>query len=188
MAAFLLLDVLFILLAVAGLAGWCVDSRDSRFSLWPLHRGDPDDRPQRDANGPLHQASRGIRLDIPRVASSGPSITKAALSATTQGSRAIDPSPGTSDEEHRHLLRGESLTRQPAPEGGPVTPSLLAQRRLDLHNTTINFAAVDSRYHPRRQRPGVSAAHSIPRPPRRALTAPPARRQKGTHDHSVPTQ
>jgi hypothetical protein len=141
MVAFLLLAVLFIVLAFAGMAGWCVDSRDSRFSLWPLHRGDPNDRPQRDANSPLHQASRGIRLDIPRVASSGPSITKAALSATTQGSRAIDPSPGTSDEEHRHLLRGESLTRQPAPEGGPVTPSLLAQRRLDLHNTSINFAA-----------------------------------------------
>jgi hypothetical protein len=45
MVAFLLLAVLFIVLAVAGMAGWCVDSRDSRFSLWPLHRGDPNDRP-----------------------------------------------------------------------------------------------------------------------------------------------
>jgi hypothetical protein len=41
MAAFLLLALIFIVLTVAGLAGWGVDSRDSRFSLWPLTRGDP---------------------------------------------------------------------------------------------------------------------------------------------------
>jgi hypothetical protein len=49
MAAFLLLALLFIVLTVAGLAGWCVDSRDARFSVWPLNRGDPNDPPARDA-------------------------------------------------------------------------------------------------------------------------------------------
>jgi hypothetical protein len=44
------------------------------------------------------------------------------------------------------------------------------------------------RLHRRCSRSGVSAAAWTLRPLRAALPAPPARRQKRTHEHSVPTQ
>ena len=43
MAAIVLLALAFVVLAIAGIAGWSVDSRDSRFSLWPLNRDSPND-------------------------------------------------------------------------------------------------------------------------------------------------
>jgi hypothetical protein len=45
MAAVITLAFIFAVLAVAGIAGWCVDSRDSRFSLWPLNRDTHNDLP-----------------------------------------------------------------------------------------------------------------------------------------------
>jgi hypothetical protein len=38
MVAFLFFILFFAVVAAAGIAGWGVDSRDSRFSLWPLTR------------------------------------------------------------------------------------------------------------------------------------------------------
>jgi hypothetical protein len=35
MVAVIVLALAFVILAVAGIAGWCVDSRDSRFRLSP---------------------------------------------------------------------------------------------------------------------------------------------------------
>ena len=46
MIALLFFVLLFAGLAVAGIAGWSIDSRDSRFSLWPLNRVAPDDPPE----------------------------------------------------------------------------------------------------------------------------------------------
>jgi hypothetical protein len=45
MIALLFFVLLFAGLAAASIAGWSVDSRDSRFSLWPLNRVAPDDPP-----------------------------------------------------------------------------------------------------------------------------------------------
>jgi len=45
MIALLFFVLLFAGLAAACIAGWSVDSRDSRFSLWPLNRVAPDDPP-----------------------------------------------------------------------------------------------------------------------------------------------
>jgi hypothetical protein len=50
MAAVVTLAFIFLVLAVAGIAGWCVDSRDSRFSLWPLNRDTPNHSPGPDPN------------------------------------------------------------------------------------------------------------------------------------------
>ena len=46
MIALLFFVLLFAGLAAAGIAGWSIDSRDSRFSLWPLNRVAPDDPPE----------------------------------------------------------------------------------------------------------------------------------------------
>jgi hypothetical protein len=52
MIALLFFVLLFAGLAAAGIAGWSIDSRDSRFSLWPLNRVAPDD-PAEPAARPL---------------------------------------------------------------------------------------------------------------------------------------
>jgi hypothetical protein len=49
MIALLFFVLLFAVLAAAGIADWSIDSRDSRFSLWPLNRVAPDDPPELDA-------------------------------------------------------------------------------------------------------------------------------------------
>jgi hypothetical protein len=49
MIALLFFVLLFAVLAAAGIADWSIDSRDSRFSLWPLNRVAPDDLPEPDA-------------------------------------------------------------------------------------------------------------------------------------------
>jgi hypothetical protein len=48
MTVLVVLGLLFIVLAVAGIAEWGVDSRDSRFGLWPLYRAAPNEFRQRD--------------------------------------------------------------------------------------------------------------------------------------------
>jgi hypothetical protein len=47
MVAVVLLALVFVVLAIAGIADWRVDSRDPRFSLWPLNRDTPNDPPAR---------------------------------------------------------------------------------------------------------------------------------------------
>jgi uncharacterized iron-regulated membrane protein len=66
MIALLFFVLLFAGLAVAGIAGWSVDSRDSRFSLWPWNRVAPDDAPEPAAR-PSARQRQPPRLAITRV-------------------------------------------------------------------------------------------------------------------------
>ena len=52
MAAVITLVFIFVVVAVAGIAGWSADSRDWRFSLWPLNRDVPTDPPGPDPRPP----------------------------------------------------------------------------------------------------------------------------------------
>ena len=58
MIAFVLLGLFFAVVASAIIFGWGVDSRDSRFSLWPLYPAAPNESRRRD----------GKRPDSPRAA------------------------------------------------------------------------------------------------------------------------
>ena len=65
MTILVVLGLLFIVAGVAGIAGWGVDSRDSRFSLWPLYRAAPNEFRRRDpkrpdARRPVHVAHRTV--------------------------------------------------------------------------------------------------------------------------------
>jgi hypothetical protein len=67
MAVLVVLGLLFVVVAVAGIAGWGVDSRNSRYSLWPLYRAVPNEFCRRDAKrpdaprspAPLRRGTRG---------------------------------------------------------------------------------------------------------------------------------
>jgi hypothetical protein len=52
MTVLVVLGLLFVVAGVAGIAGWGVDSRDSRFSLWPLYRAAPNEFRRRDPRRP----------------------------------------------------------------------------------------------------------------------------------------
>lgn len=68
MIAFVLLGLFFVVVASAIIFGWGVDSRDSRFSLWPLYPAAPNESRRRD----------GKRPDTPRAAAAPRHRTKGA--------------------------------------------------------------------------------------------------------------
>jgi hypothetical protein len=66
MTVLIVLGLLFIVAGVAGIAGWGVNSRDSRFSLWPLHRAAPNEFRRRDPKRPDAAPRRpGHRAALP---------------------------------------------------------------------------------------------------------------------------
>jgi hypothetical protein len=66
--AFVLLGLFFVVVASAIIFGWGVDSRDSRFSLWPLYLAAPNESRRRDPKRP----------DTPRAAAAPRRRTKGA--------------------------------------------------------------------------------------------------------------
>jgi hypothetical protein len=66
--AFVLLGLFFMVVAAAIIFGWGVDSRDSRFSLWPLYSAARNESRRRD----------GKRPDTPRAAAASRRRTKGA--------------------------------------------------------------------------------------------------------------
>jgi hypothetical protein len=75
MVPFLLLLLLFVALPAVCIAGWSVDSRDPRFSLWPLTRLPPQE-PRRLECATTLVPGRRRRLRIMRDARGSPKAAR----------------------------------------------------------------------------------------------------------------
>src|SRR4051812_47796318 len=135
MIALLFFVLLFAGLAAAGIAGWSIDSRDSRFSLWPLNRVAPDDPPE--------PAARPLGAPKPAPQAGDYASQSAGLPAhrDTARLRVMRHAPA---ERAVHALRLRVRRRHaaghavppphPAARGrraGPVMTTPLAERRRD---------------------------------------------------------
>jgi hypothetical protein len=142
MIALLFLLLLFAGVAAACIAGWTVDSRDSRFSLWPLNHVAPDDPPESDAR-PLGAPKPAPQArDYP--SQSAGLLAHPGIAPSRNAPRTLETSCPDSSARCEASARGRACCAPAAPTstvatGGPLMTTPLAERRRDLHNTSINL-------------------------------------------------
>jgi hypothetical protein len=108
MIALVFLGLFFVVVASAVIFGWGVDSRDSRFSLWPLYPTTPNESRRGDAKRP----------DAPRSAASPRRRTKTSATVPEGLDTAHGPVPRSAPRRRPvHRAHQTVLCRR---EGGPA--------------------------------------------------------------------